>query len=92
MDLVDIPPIIGNRVLKRQPLNILYVSKYLAQRQREIQRSLSLSPSTSEKGEKGEGEEGGGFDPTHFEDALPVRVFTRDSLRTRRTVSDPRHN
>jgi hypothetical protein len=92
MDLVDIPAIIGNRVLKRQPLNILYVSKHLAQRQREIQRSLSLSPSTSEKEEKGEGEEGGGFEPTHFEDALPVRVFTHDSWRTRRTMSDPRHN
>ena len=84
---MDIPPIIANRVLKRQPLNIVYVRKHLTQRQRELQSSLSLPTSTAEEKREG-GEEA---QSAQFEDAVPVRDFIRDSWRTRRTASDPRH-
>lgn len=94
MDLVDFPSIVANRVLKRLPLNIVFVRKHLVQRQREQQYldsllSHPLSPSDKEE-QEGEGE--GEAQSRQFEDALPVGSFTQYSWRMRRTVSDPRHN
>ena len=96
MDLVDFPPIVANRVLKRQPLNIVFVRKHLVQRQREQQYldsllSHPLPPSNKEEEEE-EGEGEGEGQSRQFEDALPVGSFTHHSWRMRRTVSDPRHN
>ena len=83
MDLVDIPAIIANRILKRQPLNIVHMQKHLALSHMQQQRPLPLllPPVPDEAG----------ADSGPFEDALPVGAFTRESWRIRRTVSDPRH-
>ena len=78
MDLVDFPPVIANRVLKRQPLNIVYVRKHLALRRRLREDSSPLPhPLPPED------------DEAQFEDALPVSAFTNDSWLLRRSFSDP---
>ena len=83
MDLVDFPPVIANRVLKRQPLNIVYVRKHLALRKRLREDSSPLPHPLPPPNYPPEDDE------AQFEDALPVSAFTKDSWLLRRSFSDP---
>ena len=83
VDLVGLPPIIANRVLKRQPLNILYIKRHLMARQQQQQQdSVSLLPRTRTSTEQDSDHE------RKFEEPLPIKDFTNES-RMRRTSSDP---
>ena len=95
MEMMEIPPIIANRVLKRQPLNILHVGKHMALRQRKKQRPelpLHHNPPPPPPPPPPHGDEPetvSGDKDRYYEDALSVSDFTKDPWKTRRAFSDP---
>ena len=98
MDLVGPPPIIANRALRRQPLNILHVSKHLKLRQKQTQLQRLAHPSTDTSTDPSDPFTDPSTDTSHqqqsdhrqFEDPLPVMAFVTG--RSRRTLSEPYQN
>ena len=84
VDLVELPPVIANRVLKRQPLNVFYLKKHLMRQARVAMPAPLpiLSPALDEfSNESGR----------HFEEGLSIRAFIRpDLVRGRDIVSCPK--
>lgn len=89
MDFVDIPAIIANRLLKRQPLNVVHVKKQLLLRQMQQEQQprpelpLLPPPIPQDGGRRDDSEE------ARFEDGLSVTAFLHNTNRTHRTISDP---
>lgn len=84
VDLIGMPPVVSNRVLKRQPLNIYYLRKHLLEspHQRIPQRSAIISDSerTTSLTVQNVSQDISG---RHFEEELPVNSFTSGTLQTR---------
>lgn len=79
VDLIGLPPIIANRVLRRQPLNVFYVRKHLMKRQR-TQSVPVPTPFPSAVDDDFTGQSG-----RHFEEPLPITAFTEDQTGGQRT-------
>ena len=82
IDLIGMPPVVSNRALKRQPLNIYYLRKHLLESKLRINRSTTLfgSQYTSEEQTSPLNVSG-----RHFEEPLPINSFTSaNAVHTRR--------
>ena len=78
-DLIALPPIIANRVLKRQPLNILYVKKHLLSRH---QSSTSIPPPLSHTYNASvQCTQRSGH---HLEEPLSIKAFTNQQTESMR--------
>ena len=71
---MGLPPVIANRALKRQPLNIAYVKKHLMKRQQEESVAVP-TPSPSRVDDDAPDQSG-----RHFEEPLPLDAFTEDQM------------
>ena len=72
-DLMELPPIISNRVLKRQPMNIFYLKRELMQLSHQHQQQLSTRPLSQSQRETCQSKS---YSGRHFEDPLSISVFT----------------
>jgi hypothetical protein len=78
-DLVALPPIIANRVLRRQPLNLHYLKSHLMGLSQHQQQPL-LSPTTSlplPLSHSSDHHHTHTQSSRHFEEALPISAFTQ---------------
>ena len=71
---MELPPIIANRVLKRQPLNILYLKNHLMSYS---QPSANIPPTFTHTN-SAERHQEQSFSGRHFEEPLPIRPFTKE--------------
>ena len=67
------PPVVSNRVLKRQPLNIYYLRKHLLESQRPSILTTSTIPESQYTQEQSSPMDHSG---SHFEQPLPINSFT----------------
>lgn len=85
-DLIALPPIVANRVLKRQPMNILYLKNHLMSVHQSPTLPLPPLPHTEDVVTEHQHSHSG----CHFEEPLSIRAFTNERTESMKRANGDR--
>ena len=94
-DLKELPPIIANRVLKRQPLNAHYLKSHLMQlhyQEQQLSATSSLPLPLPIPRSRGDSQNSRSYSGRHFEEQLSVSAFTRQHVVREGRETPPQQN